>query len=182
MNLLMLFVDGFEDTEAIATLDVLVRGGDLVTPVSLMPTNEIKPKVTPLVKLNYSINDVDYTHFDGVIIPGGPGSFKIMPSIPLVEKIIRYFADNNKLVASICAAPHLVGKLGYLQNRNFTVHPGFENVILGGNYLRNNGVVRDGNFITAKSMYYSIEFGLTIHEYFHGKESRDNLELSLKGE
>ena len=27
MKLLMLFVDGFEDTEAIATLDVLKRGG-----------------------------------------------------------------------------------------------------------------------------------------------------------
>lgn len=36
MKLLMLFVDGFEDTEAIGTLDVLTRGGDEVTCASLM--------------------------------------------------------------------------------------------------------------------------------------------------
>lgn len=182
MKILMLMVDGFEDVEAIATMDVLTRGGDEVIPVSLMGRNEVYSKVFPMVKTNFTIQDVDYEKFDALIIPGGPGSFKIMPSLPIVNEIIEYFAEEHKLIAAICAAPHLVGKLGLLKNKNFTVHPGFEDQVINGHYLRNCGVVRDGDFITAKSMYYSIEFGLAIHEYFHGTNSRDKLELSLQGE
>ena len=182
MKMIMLMVDGFEDVEAIATMDVITRGGDEVVPVSLMGRKEINPKVFPKAVTNYTIDEVDYTKFDAVIIPGGPGSFKVMPNIPVVNEIIKYFADNHKLVASICAAPHLVGKLGYFKDKNFTVHPGFEDQVIGGTYLREEGVVRDSDFITAKSMYYSIKFGLSIHEYFHGVESKNKLEQSLKGE
>lgn len=182
MKLLMLMVDQFEDVEAIATMDVLTRGGDEVVPVSLMGRREINPKVFPKVVTNYMIEDVDYEKFDGVIIPGGPGSFRIMPDTMIVREIIEYFAEEHKLVAAICAAPHLVGRLGLLKDKNFTVHPGFEDQVIGGHYLRDCGVVRDGDFITAKSMYYSIEFGLAIHEYFHGENSRDKLERSLQGE
>lgn len=182
MRLLMLMVDGFEDVEAIATMDVIVRGGDEVIPVSLMGRKEINPKVFPKATVDYTIDEIDYTKFDGVIIPGGPGSFKVMPDIPVVNEVIKYFAGADKLVAAICAAPHLIGKLGLLNGKNFTVHPGFEDQVIGGNYLRSSGVVRDGNFLTAKSMYYSIEFGLKIHEFFHGTESKNKLELSLQGE
>lgn len=178
----MLMVDGFEDVEAIATMDVLVRGGDEVIPVSLMGRKEIYSKVFPMVKTNLMIDEIDYENYDALIIPGGPGSFKIMPSMPIVNEIIEYYAENHKLIAAICAAPHLLGKLGLLKDKNYTVHPGFEEMVIGGHYLRNCGVVRDGDFITAKSMFYSIEFGLTIHEYFHGTNSRDNLEASLQGE
>lgn len=182
MNLLILIVDDYEDTECIATLDVVSRGGDKVTLASLMNRKEIKPKLGRIILTDTLIEDIDYKNYDGVIIPGGPGSFKIMPNIIMVDEIIKYFADSHKLVASICAAPHLVGKLGYFKNRDFTVHPGFEDQVIGGNYKRELGVVRSDNFITAKSMYYSIQFGLEIHEYFHGKESRNALEKSCMGE
>jgi len=178
----MLFVDGFEDTEAVATLDVLRRGGDNVDCVSLMESKTIEPKYSAGYICDFAANSIDFDIYDALILPGGPGSFKIMPGLKIVESAIKHFMNNNKLVAAICAAPHLIGKLGYFKNRSFTVHPGFENYCLGGNYMRNCGVVQDGNIITAKSMYYSIEFGLKIHEYLHGKDSKEILEASLKGE
>lgn len=182
MKLLMLFVDGFEDTEAIATLDVITRGGDEVTCASLMKRKEITPKLGRRIVVDTCIEDISLKDFDGLIIPGGPGSFRIMPNNPFTDAIINYFAEQNKLVASICAAPHLVGKLGLLKNRNYTVHPGFEDQVVEGTYLREQGVVRDGNFITAKSMWYSLEFGLAIHEYFHGEESKKALMKACQGE
>lgn len=181
-ELLMLIVDEFEDTEAIATLDVLIRGGDKVTPISMMSRHEIKPKYLEGIYLSKTFNDVDYKKYDGLVIPGGPGSFKIMPNIKEIEEMIHYFASHHKLVAAICAAPHLVGKLGYLAHKNFTVHPGFEGQVIDGIYHREQGVVRDGDFITAKSMYYSQEFGLEIHAYYHGEESKNKLRKSLQGE
>ena len=44
MKLLMVFADGFEDTEAIATIDVLKRGNITVDAVSLMDTLSVKTK------------------------------------------------------------------------------------------------------------------------------------------
>ena len=182
MKLLMLFVDRFEDTEAIATLDVLKRAGFEVITASVMNREEVLPKYVKAVLADAKIEDLNFKEFDGLVIPGGPGSFQIMPNLPIVEELIRYFADNNKLVASICAAPHLVGKLGYFNNKNFTVHPGFENFCVGGRYLREKGVVRDGNFITAKSMYYSIEFGLEITKFFKGEAFAEEVRKGLQGE
>lgn len=178
----MLFVDGFEDTEAIATMDVLKRGGDEVICASLMKRKEICPKFSKGYLTDCVIEDLDYRSFDGIVIPGGPGSFKIMPDIEIVNEMINYFAQTNKLVASICAAPHLVGRLGYFKNRPYTVHPGFEDKVVGGKYMRKDGVVVSDNFITAKSMYYSIDFALEIHKFFHGKASAEELRKACQGE
>lgn len=182
MKHLMLFVDGFEDVEAIATLDVLLRGNEEVTKVSLMGRHEVISKSGNKIYIDDLIENINYKKFDSLIIPGGPGSFSIMPRLIVVDEIIKFFAENNKLVSAICAAPHLVGKLGYYQDKKYTVYPGFEKEVIGGTYLKDRGVVVDGNFITAKSMFYSIEFGLAIYSYFHTVKETNRLRLSLKGE
>jgi 4-methyl-5(b-hydroxyethyl)-thiazole monophosphate biosynthesis len=182
MKHLMLFVDGFEDVEAIATLDVLLRGKEEVVKASLMERNEVVSKSGNKIYIENLIEDIDLEAFDSLIIPGGPGSFNIMGHLPIVDKIIEFFAKNEKLVSAICAAPYLVGRLGYYKEKNYTVYPGFEEQVIGGTYLKNQGVVVDGRFITAKSMFYSIEFGLAIYNYFHNEEETYTLKLSLKGE
>lgn len=183
MKFLMLFADNFEDVEAIATLDVLKRGGEEITCASIMGRRNVQTKCGNILTVDSLIEDIiDLKCYDGLIIPGGPGSFRIMPNVPIVTELIHTFVKNNKVVASICAAPHLVGKLGYFKDRNYTVHPGFEDQIIGGTYLRDKGVVVDGKFITAKSMYYSIEFGLAIYEFFHGKEQMEALRRACQGE
>ena len=182
MKHLMLFVDGFEDVEALATLDVLLRGNEEVIKASMMGKNEVVSKSGNKLVLETLIEDVDLESFDSLIIPGGPGSFNVMGHMEITNKIIKFFAENNKLVSAICAAPFLVGRLGYLENKNFTVYPGFEDQIINGIYLKDKGVVRDGKFITAKSMYYSIDFGLEIYRYFHNEEETIKLENSLKAE
>ena len=182
MKHLMLFVDGFEDVEAIATIDVLLRGKEEVIKVSLMERNEVVSKSGNKIYIENLIEDIDLESFDSLIIPGGPGSFSIMPRLIVVDEIIKFFAENNKLVSAICAAPFLVGRLGYYKDKNYTVYPGFEEQVIGGTYLKDRGVVVDGKFITAKSMFYSIDFGLAIYNYFHSEEETYKLRLSLKGE
>jgi len=182
MNLLMLMADGFEDVEAIATKDVLVRGKDNVVMASMMNRIDVKTKTGHALSCNALIEDINPNDFDGIIIPGGPASFNILDKMPVVDELIDLFAKQKKLVSAICAAPFLIGRRGYFKGQPFTVHPGFEQYVIDGVYCRENGVVVNNNFITAKSMYYSIQFGLAIHEYFHGKASKDALEKSCMGE
>ena len=182
MNYLMLIGDAFEDVEAIATLDVLLRGGERVTCASMMKKKEIKTKCGNEMFFPTLINDVNMDDFDALIIPGGPGSFKILAFMEEVNEIINHFVKHDKLVCAICAAPMLIGRLGYLNNKSFTCHPGFEDKVIGGKYLREEGVVQDGKFITAKSMFYSIEFGLKIYAYFHGIDESEKLRKACQGE
>ncbi len=182
MKLMMVFADGFEDTEAIGTIDVLKRGNIEVDAVSLMPSLEVKTKCGFKLVVDKLFSDVKLCDYAGIIIPGGPASFKLMPHMENLTEAIHYFASSNKLVASICAAPHLVGRLGYFKNLDYTVHPGFEGEVIGGNYRRDLGVCRSLNFVTAKSMYYSLEFGYAICEYFNGDGSSEALRKSCQGE
>ena len=75
----------------------------------------------------------------------------------------------------------LIGRLGYLKDKEYTIYPGFEKEVIGGKFVE-KPVVRDDNFITAKSMYYSIDLGLEIISYYYKEDRRNKIELSLKGE
>ena len=70
----------------------------------------------------------------------------------------------------------------YLKDKNYTVHPGFEDQIIEGNYLRDKGVVKDQNFITGKSMYYAIDLALEVVRFFYGDKHTQILLESLQGE
>ena len=89
-------------------------------------------------------------------------------------------ASSGKLVAAICAAPSILGILGILKNKRYTCYPGFSSSEFGGIYT--GGTIEiDGNIITARSMYYSVDFGLAIVQYLLGKAKRDEIESQVKG-
>lgn len=181
MKGLVIIADYFEDTELIATIDVLLRNNDQITLASALDRKELISKCNVKMNADVYLKDVNYDEFDFLFIPGGPGAFKILNTIKKVDEAIKDFAKKGKLVATICAAPMLVGRLNYLNNRNYTIYPGFEEYVVGGIHSC-SPVVRDGNFITAKSMYYSIDLGLEIISYFYGEERKEQIKLSLKGE
>lgn len=182
MKGLILLGDYFEDTEALTTIDVLVRAGESITRVAVKDSLEVLTQCGGKVICDDLIKNVNYESFDYLILPGGKASFTILNSNELVEKIIDYFVNNNKLIAAICAAPHLLGRKGYFKNREFTCFPSFEKYCIDGIYRCDLGVVRDDRFVTAKSMYYSIEFALNIVAFLYGEDKINMLRLSLKGE
>lgn len=180
MRGLVIVGDYFEDTELIATVDVLIRHNEEIDIASIMNRHNLITKCGLNFNVKYTLEEVNLESYDFLFIPGGPGAFKILAFDSRVSEVINYFVSQNKLVAAICAAPMLVGKLGHFKNRNYTVFPGFEKDIIGGNYFKEQGVVVDGKFITGRSMYFSIELGLTIIEYFYGRTEREKMEDSLK--
>ena len=82
-------------------------------------------------------------------------------------------------MCAICAAPMVLGKLGILKNKKFTCYPGCE-TDLDGIYTGEEVVVLD-KLITARSMLFSIPFGLAIIEKLLGKEVRDRIYSQIAG-
>jgi 4-methyl-5(b-hydroxyethyl)-thiazole monophosphate biosynthesis len=179
---LIILADGFEDVEAIATIDVLKRSKLVVDLVTLNSNLEVKSSRGIIIKTEKKLSEVKETDYDFLVIPGGAAIFNVWNDNQTISLLINQFVASLKLVAAICAGPALVGKLGHYQNRQFTCFPGSEKAIMGGKYLPNKAVIRDGNFITAKAMAFSIDFGLEIVEYLQGKNQREQINHSIRGE
>lgn len=159
--LYMFLADGFEEVEAIATLDVIRRAGLKVKTVgvtgeTVCGAHDIEVKADCL--------SLDYEDLCGVILPGGmPGTLNLQKS-EIVNSALEFCRENNKLIAAICAAPMIIGELGYLDGRRATCFPGFEESLSEAEVLP-APVVRDGNFITAKGAGAALEFGAAIVDY-----------------
>ena len=181
MRGLLLLADGFEDTEALTTRDVLTRAGIEITTASITDRLEVESSfgvhvlADALLKLIF-----DTTPYDFLVLPGGGRGTRNLFECPLVPMYIEKFVKANKLVCAICAAPSILGKLGYLANEKYTCFAGC-NVGIAGNFTGNEVEV-SGNFITARSMKYSIPFALTIIEKLLGKEIAEKVDLGLKGQ
>ena len=107
-------IDGFEETEALTTVDILRRGGVVVTTASLMPRQEVISKNKIHVKADSMFESVKDEKFDMLVLPGG--TLEIKEHEGLQELLKKYHAEG-KLIAAICAAPAALGKAGILAGK-----------------------------------------------------------------
>lgn len=180
MKGMILITNNFEDVEAIATVDVLRRAGLEVDYVSIDDDLEKHTQSYLPIKCDRIISNINLNSYDFLIIPGGKAVMSDLRDREDVENIIHDFAKRDKLVATICAAPYLVLKLGYLDGGKFTCYPGCDLGLTGAKKV-NKGVVRYKNFITGKAMAYSIDFALEIVDYLLGKKEKEVVESSIHG-
>lgn len=163
----------FEDTEALSTIDVLRRGGIDILKVNMSNNEVLETQFGHKLIVDTFYKDVNFDEFDFLIIPGGKAVMNSLFNDSRVYECIKKFDDKKKLIATICAAPSLIRD--YLTGLDYTCYPSFDRFI-NGNY-KGVGVVRSKNYITAKSMYFSIEFGLEIVKYLTNNTTlRDSLE------
>lgn len=180
MKVLIIYADGFEDVEALATRDVLVRAKIDVIDAKINEDNEIVTSSHNLsIKGFKSLNNIDVNDFDAIILPGGSRGVNNLLKSDKVISLLKEFHNKNKLVCAICAAPMVLNKAGLLKEKRFTCYPGCEKG-LEGIYTGEEVVVLD-KIITARSMMYSIPFGLAIIEKLLGKEKREQIYKQISG-
>ena len=171
--------DGFEEIEALAPVDFLRRAGIKVETASLKGKTAIGAhniEVTTDINIDDVLLNKDV---EAVILPGGmPGSENLFQD-ERVHKAIDFAIDNNKLVCAICAAPFILGRKGLLKGKDATCFPGFENELLEAN-VKNQGVVKDGNIITAQGAGVAWEFGEKIASELVGSEISQKILLGLQ--
>ena len=175
MKGIILLDNYFEDTEALSTIDVLCRGGLEVVKVNMSNNEVLTTQYNHKLIVKTFYKDINPKDYDFLVIPGGRAIGNTLFNDSRVYECIKKFDDDKKLIACICAAPSLLRD--YLNGKEFTCYPTFDRFI-NGIYLEDKGVVRTDNYITAKSMYYSIEFGLEIVKYL---TNNTNLRESLEG-
>ena len=183
--------DGFEDMEALATRDVLLRGGVPAVTVSITDDYLVESSHGLQVTADTSWNDLEVMEpgtdaTDVMIFPGGMPGSKNLAEHKKLREILQDHWSRGGAVAAICAAPGLVvSQLPGLSGRRFTCFDGFEDALIGqGALYTPEGAVTDGNLITGRGAGWAVEFGLAILAYLKGDEAaakvRQGLMLSLK--
>ena len=179
MKGLIILVNGFEDVEALATIDVLKRSGIQIDTASLF-NKEVVTQSNHKIIVEKLLEEVNTKEYDFLILPGGKAVFNILDKQQIIDQLIDEFYNNNKLICAICAAPRLIAKRGYFNNLKFTIFPGcLDGEVLGTN--TNKGVVVEEKFITAKAMYYSIDFALEIIKKLQGKQQAKIIKKQIQG-
>lgn len=165
IKVLVPLVEGFEEIEAFAVVDILRRAGiEAVT--AGVGGNIVTGAHRIRVNADARMLDIQPEGFSGIVLPGGnPGTDNLMRSERIV-KIADDFAKQGKLVAAICAAPLILAKLGLLKERKATIYPGYEKEL---GKPRNDPVVADGNIITSQGPGTAVAFALKIVEQLMGK-------------
>ena len=143
------FADGFEELEAIGTVDMLRRAGMDAVSVSVTGSPYVTGAHNVTVKTDISISEVDAENAEWLVLPGGmPGAVNLYDCAEL-QALLRSQYDWNRNIAAICASPAVVlGQLGMLKGRKATCYPGFEGKCEGAE-MKDERCVTDANIVTA---------------------------------
>lgn len=169
---------GFEEIEALGTVDILRRGGVRVNTISIMGELKVMGAHNIPVIADYLFEDADYSMADVLILPGGiPGSNHLNTCTRLKELVLEKYKDGI-LLAAICAGPMVLGGLGLLKGKRATCFPNFEPTMIGATPTF-NGVEIDGTIITAQGPGFVFDFGLSILKALKDEEIADEVSAAL---
>ena len=170
----MLLGTGFEETEAIAPLDLLRRAGVEVATVGV--TGKIVYGSHNIgIEADILIDELDLTNLDMIILPGGLGGVASARASQPALNALKFAWDNGKFVAAICAGPTVLADLGITDGRKATCFPGCEDGMGSALMQEMEAAVIDGNLITGTSAGCAIPFGLKLIEVLKGKEEADRI-------
>ena len=169
----MLLGTGFEETEAIAPLDLLRRAGVSVATVGING-KIIKGSHGIGVEADIEISEMDLTDLDMIVLPGGLGGVASIKASQAALDAVRFAWENDKFVAAICAGPTILAHLGITDGRSATCYPGCETQMGSANMVQ-AAAVTDGKIITGTSAGCAIPFGLALIAALKGQDAAETI-------
>lgn len=174
---LIIAADGVEMTEAIGTYDVLRRSGTIVPSFASLRDNLVRSSMGVDFVAD-PLENLDLEGFDFLVLPGGKEGVERIKNSTKAREVIHDFIGKGKHVHAICAAPSILGEIGYLKGKMYTCYPGFQSK--EGEWV-DTGVVCDQGLVTGRSMGFTIPFALKIVELESGVDAAEKARKGIEG-
>lgn len=159
---------GFEETEAIAPLDLLRRAGVEVRTVGLNG-KLITGSHGIVIAADMEIDDLNIEDAEMVVLPGGLGGVASIRACKTAMDAVAAVWNRGGYAAAICAGPTVLAGLGITEGKRAVCYPGCEEGM--GNYIPETAAaVTDGRLITGTSAGCAIPFGLALIEALKGAD------------
>ncbi len=161
MKTYIFLANGFEEVEALAPWDLLLRAGVDVTLVSINEDTAVTGTHGLMVKAEITAAELPEPKGNiCTVLPGGMPGASNLDANETVDRYIAHSAKNGHL-AAICAAPFVLGRRGLLEGKEATCFPGFEDELKGA-VISDKKVVTSKNITTARGMGVAFEFGIEL--------------------
>lgn len=170
----MLLGTGFEETEAITPLDLLRRVGVNILTVGI-DGKVIAGSHKIRVEADITLDEMDLTDMEMIIIPGGMGGVASLRACPAALEALKFAWENGKYVAAICAGPTVLADLGITDGLKATCYPGQERNMGSAVVDSSAAFVVSGNLITGASAGCAVPFGLALVEALKGRETAEKI-------
>ena len=160
----LFLANGFEEIEALGTVDMLRRAGMTVRTVAVKDDFEVTGAHGVPVKADLLLNDVSVSEStQWLILPGGmPGATNLAASHK-VNEMLKYQNERGGKIAAICASPAVVlAPLGILKGRKATCYPGMEPIETTEAEMTGQPVEETDNVVTANGPANTFAFALAI--------------------
>ena len=174
----MLFANGYEEVEALMTVDLLKRAGVDIRLVSINDDMTVTGSHGISVAMDTKLSRIQLKEEDAIIIPGGmPGTKYLEKYKPLTELLTDFYQNGGK-VAAICAAPGIFERLGFLKGRNATSYPSVMEQLKSARTSL-EPVVVDGNVTTSRGLGTAIDFSLSLIGQLEGSAKAEEIAESV---
>ncbi|MEB6221416.1 protein deglycase YajL [Pantoea anthophila] len=182
-SVLVCLAHGSEETEAVTTIDLLVRAGLNVVTASVESDGSREIVCSRGVRLlaDAPLVEVADNDFAAIVLPGGLKGAESFRDSPLLVETVRQFHLSDKIVAAICAAagtvlvPHDLFPVG-----NMTGFPGLKETIPAEKWMERR-VVWDPRvkLLTSQAPGTAMDFALKLIDLLVGKEMARDVAAQL---
>jgi len=149
MKALIISGDLFEDTELLVPRYRLLEER-IDVDITSIKTGTITGKHGYSVMVHISLDEIDPSSYELLILPGGKAPAQLRKDETLLSLVRHFFADD-KIVAAICHGPQILVSAGVLSGRKATCYKSVaEELKNAGADYRDEEVVVDGNLITSR--------------------------------
>lgn len=172
------FAPGLEEIEGLTVVDLMRRANIPVRIVSISDTLEVIGAHGIHITADTCFTDTDFSDTEMLVLPGGaPGTCNLNACEPL-KALLKEFYDKGKYIGAICAAPMILGHLGFLKGRKATCYPGFENDLIDAVHVTDDAVI-DGHIITSRGLGTAIEFAAALIGLLTDKATAEDIKKSV---
>lgn len=170
---------GFEEIEALATVDILRRAGMDVVTVSVDDDLVVAGAHKIPVTADASINEIEPSTGGWLILPGGMPGATNLAACERLNTMLRTHHAAGGSIAAICASPAVVlYPLGLLDGIEATCYPGFEDSMPRAR-VKEDGVVATSSIITGRGPGFTPQFALAIVSATLGIEAVDRVATGM---
>lgn len=166
----IILADGFEEIEALATVDILRRAGLRCDTFGLHGSVSTGSHGIPVVT-DSPLGENTLAEYDMIIFPGGmPGAANLRDDARVLRLAQEFDSNPDKYVAAICAAPMVLAAAGIAKGRRVTSYPAdnFRAYFGDAEYVEDELVVVDGHMITSRGPATAFLFAYTLVDLLGG--------------
>lgn len=159
----VLMVEGFEESETIQIVDLLIRAGIECRTFRFQDDEFVRSMQGMLVKSD-AVFGPEVMDYDAIVVPGGRTAAAPLIANEEVMATLRAFNEEGKLVCGMCSGTTVLEAAGVLAGKRATGYTGYASKLTSAEFVADEVAVWSKNVVTSQGPATPYPFAFKIME------------------